>query len=165
MNEKENNKTITPEQIESWKKKWGDVFCVTVGDKMAYLKRPSRQALSAAAVVGKNDPMKYNEILLNNCWLAGGRRGNQDGRCPVPRRIYEAGRIGGSEGSRAKKIISRTGIADRPGWLLLADSLIRAYLHIDPATLGDEEWGLQVVLAEWVKYDFIKSMGDLWQTR
>ena len=48
MNEKENNKTITPEQIESWKKKWGDVFCVTVGDKM-----------------------KYNEILLNNCWLAG----------------------------------------------------------------------------------------------
>lgn len=71
MNEKENNKTITPEQIESWKKKWGDVFCVTVGDKMAYLKRPSRQALSAAAVVGKNDPMKYNEILLNNCWLAG----------------------------------------------------------------------------------------------
>lgn len=70
MNEKENNKTITPEQIESWKKKWGDVFCVTVGDKVAYLKRPSRQALSAAAVVGKNDPMKYNEILLNNCWLA-----------------------------------------------------------------------------------------------
>ena len=35
MNEKENNKTITPEQI------------------------------------GKTDPMKYNEILLNNCWLAG----------------------------------------------------------------------------------------------
>ena len=48
---------------------------------------------------------------------------------------------------------------------VFADSLIRAYLHIDPATLGDEEWGLQVVLAEWVKYDFIKSMGDLWQTR
>ena len=71
MNEKDNNKTITPEQIEAWKKKWGDVFCVTVGDKVAYLKRPSRQALSAAAVVGKNDPMKYNEILLNNCWLAG----------------------------------------------------------------------------------------------
>ena len=69
--EKENNKTITPEQIEAWKKKWGDVFCVTVGDKVAYLKRPSRQALSAAAVVGKNDPMKYNEILLGNCWLAG----------------------------------------------------------------------------------------------
>lgn len=47
------------------------MFCVVVGDKVAYLKRPSRQALSAAAVVGKNDPMKYNEILLNNCWLDG----------------------------------------------------------------------------------------------
>lgn len=64
-------KNVVQEQIEAWKKKYGDVFCVTVGDKVAYLKRPSRQALSAAAVVGKNDPMKYNEILLNNCWLAG----------------------------------------------------------------------------------------------
>lgn len=70
MSEKE-NKTITPEKVESWKKKWGDVFCVTVGDKVAYLKRPSRQALGAAAVVGNKDPMKYNEILLNNCWLDG----------------------------------------------------------------------------------------------
>lgn len=60
-----------PRTNRSVEKKWGDVFCVTVGDKVAYLKRPSRQALSAAAVVGKNDPMKYNEILLNNCWLAG----------------------------------------------------------------------------------------------
>lgn len=64
-------KNVVQEQIEAWKKKYGDVFCVVVGDKVAYLKRPSRQALSAAAVVGKNDPMKYNEILLNNCWLDG----------------------------------------------------------------------------------------------
>lgn len=72
MNEKETTaKTITPEQIEAWKKKHGDVFCVTVGDKVVYLKRPDRKVLGAAAVVGKNDPMKYNEILLNNCWLAG----------------------------------------------------------------------------------------------
>ena len=72
MNEKETTaKTISPEQIEAWKKKHGDVFCVTVGDKVAYLKRPDRKTLGAAAVVGKNDPMKYNEILLNNCWLAG----------------------------------------------------------------------------------------------
>ena len=64
-------KNVVQEQIEAWKKKYGDVLCVVVGDKVAYLKRPSRQALSAAAVVGKNDPMKYNEILLNNCWLDG----------------------------------------------------------------------------------------------
>lgn len=70
MSEK-STKTITPEQIEVWKKKHGDVFCVTVSDKVAYLKRPDRKTLGAAAVVGKSDPMKYNEILLNNCWLAG----------------------------------------------------------------------------------------------
>lgn len=71
MNGKKENSTITPEQIEAWKKKHGDVFCVTVGDKVAYLKRPDRKTLGAAAVVGKNNPMKYNEILLENCWLDG----------------------------------------------------------------------------------------------
>lgn len=64
-------KKRSPGTNRSMEKKYGDVFCVVVGDKVAYLKRPSRQALSAAAVVGKNDPMKYNEILLNNCWLDG----------------------------------------------------------------------------------------------
>jgi len=38
---------------------------------VAYLKKPNRKALGAAAVVGKADPMKYNEILLNNCWIEG----------------------------------------------------------------------------------------------
>lgn len=71
MNGKKENSTITSEQIEAWKKKHGDVFCVTVGDKVAYLKRPDRKTLGAAAVVGKNNPMKYNEILLENCWLDG----------------------------------------------------------------------------------------------
>ena len=71
MNVKNENKDITPEQIEAWKKKHGDVFRITVDGKEAYLKRPDRKTLGAAAVVGKNDPMKYNEILLSNCWLAG----------------------------------------------------------------------------------------------
>lgn len=67
----EETKMVTPEQVEAWKKKHGDVFCVTVAGKTAYLKRPDRKTLGAAAVIGKNDPMKYNEIMLRNCWLAG----------------------------------------------------------------------------------------------
>lgn len=67
----EENKVITEEQIEAWKKKHRDVFCVQVDGKTAYLKKPDRRALSAAAVIGKTDPMKYNEVLLNNCWLGG----------------------------------------------------------------------------------------------
>ncbi len=64
-------KNVSQEQVEAWKKKHGDVFRVVVGGRVAYLKRPDRRTLGAAAVVGKNDPMKYNEILLKNCWLDG----------------------------------------------------------------------------------------------
>ena len=49
--------------------------------------------------------------------------------------------------------------------MFLADTLVRAWLHIDPGTLSDEEWGLQVAMAKWVKFDFINSIGRLWQTR
>ncbi len=31
----------------------------------------------------------------------------------------------------------------------MADTLIRAVLHIDPDTLSDEEWGHQARMAEW----------------
>lgn len=63
---------ITIEQkIEEWKKKYGDVYQVEVDGHTAYLKKPSRKALGAAAVIGKQDPMKYNEVLLNNCWIEG----------------------------------------------------------------------------------------------
>ena len=68
MNEE---KVITEEQIEAWKKKHGSVYSVTVDSKTAYLKKPDRKALSAAAVLRTTDPMKYNEVLLNNCWLGG----------------------------------------------------------------------------------------------
>lgn len=62
---------VTKEQIESWKKKHGDVFEVNVDGKTAYLKKPDRKVLGAASVLGKDDPMKYNETLLENCWLGG----------------------------------------------------------------------------------------------
>lgn len=59
------------EKIAEWKKAYGEVFQVEVDGHVAYLKKPTRKALSAAAVIGKTDPMKYNEILLNNCWIEG----------------------------------------------------------------------------------------------
>lgn len=63
---------MTVEQkIEEWKKKYGDVFKVEVDGHVAYLKKPSRKALGAAAVIGKSDIIKYNEVLLNNCWIEG----------------------------------------------------------------------------------------------
>ena len=63
-------KTIE-QKICEWKAKHGDVFQVEVDGRVAYLKRPDRKVLGAAAVTGKSDPMKYNEVILNNCWLEG----------------------------------------------------------------------------------------------
>ena len=63
-------KTIE-EKIAEWKRKWGDVFQVDVEGHTCYLHKPDRKTLSAAAVVGGNDPMRYNEIILANCWIEG----------------------------------------------------------------------------------------------
>lgn len=63
-------KTIE-QKISEWKAKHGDVFQVEVDGRVAYLKRPDRKVLGAAAVTGKSDPVKYNEVILNNCWLEG----------------------------------------------------------------------------------------------
>ena len=63
---------ITKEQIAEWKAKNGEVFCYETTDgKKGYLKRPDRRALSYSAVLGKDDPMKYNEAMLKACWLGG----------------------------------------------------------------------------------------------
>jgi hypothetical protein len=62
---------ITPEQIAEWKAKHGDVWKITVEDKVAFLRSPDRKTLGYASSVGASDPMKFNEILLKNCWLAG----------------------------------------------------------------------------------------------
>lgn len=62
---------LTQKQIEELKSKYGEVYEVEVDDKVCYLKKPTRKTLSAAATVGQKDPMKYNEIILANCWIQG----------------------------------------------------------------------------------------------
>ena len=61
----------TAEQIADWKQKYGEIFAAKVGGHIAYLKKPDRKTLSYASSVGKTDPMKFNEILLNNCFIGG----------------------------------------------------------------------------------------------
>ena len=60
-----------PEQIEAWKRQHGEVFAVTVGDSVCYLKKPSRKALGYASFASKNNPLNFNEVILNDCWLGG----------------------------------------------------------------------------------------------
>jgi hypothetical protein len=62
---------VTPEQIEEWKKKYGKMFAIIVDGHICYLKSPDRKILGFASVAGKTDPMKFNESLLNNCFVGG----------------------------------------------------------------------------------------------
>jgi hypothetical protein len=63
--------TATKEQIQEWKKQYGDIFLVKVDDKAVYLKKPSRHTLGMASVMAKENPMKFSETMLADCWLAG----------------------------------------------------------------------------------------------
>lgn len=69
--EKELIGKATPEQIEEWKKKYGTVHAVVVDGHIGYLKKPDRKVLGYASSVGAKDPIKFNELLLTNCWLGG----------------------------------------------------------------------------------------------
>jgi hypothetical protein len=64
------------EQIKEWKAKYGDVYCVRFAsdDAACYLKTPGRKALSYASTVGQKDVMRFNEIILNDVWIAGDER-------------------------------------------------------------------------------------------
>jgi hypothetical protein len=55
---------ITPEQIAEWKAKHGDVWKITVEDKVAYLRSPDRKTLGYASGVGASDPMKYKPMTV-----------------------------------------------------------------------------------------------------
>lgn len=61
----------TKEQIAEWKAKFGTVNKISVDGKVCYLRNPSRKALGYASQAGKDNPMKFNEVILNECWLAG----------------------------------------------------------------------------------------------
>jgi hypothetical protein len=61
----------TNEQVSEWKAKYGKVYCIQVDGKACYLKKPSRKALGYASMAGKENPLKFNEVLLNDCWLGG----------------------------------------------------------------------------------------------
>ena len=62
---------ITKEQIQEWKKQYKDIFVISVEDKNVYLRTPDRKTLSYASTLATKDPLKFNEVILDNCWLGG----------------------------------------------------------------------------------------------
>ncbi|MCQ2299755.1 MAG: hypothetical protein MJZ81_06495 [Bacteroidales bacterium] len=61
----------TAEQIAEWKEKYRDIYEITVDGRVCYLRKPTRRELSYASMAGKSDPMKFNEVILAQCWLDG----------------------------------------------------------------------------------------------
>lgn len=61
----------TKKEIEALKTEHGQLHMLTVEDKWAILKAPSRKVLSLASAKATKDPMQFNEIILKNCMILG----------------------------------------------------------------------------------------------
>lgn len=53
------------------KAKHGSLFLLEVEGRQCILKTPNRKTLAMAQSVSKQNPLKFNEILLKNCWVEG----------------------------------------------------------------------------------------------
>jgi hypothetical protein len=62
---------LTPEEITKLKKLHGTIFKIEVDGHVCYLKKPDRKTLSYASVAAKTDPLKFNEVILNGCFVGG----------------------------------------------------------------------------------------------
>jgi hypothetical protein len=69
----------TKERIAELKAEHGDLFLITVEDKQAIFKAPSRKTLSYANASNK-DIVKFNETILNGCFVEGDRELLDDDR-------------------------------------------------------------------------------------
>jgi hypothetical protein len=77
---KMNEEYVKPsgEKIAEWKRLYGSVYRIAVDGRECYLKPPSRKTLGYASVAARSNPLKFNEVLLNDCWLAGNEEIRQD---------------------------------------------------------------------------------------
>lgn len=63
---------FSKEQIEKLKKEHGQIFSFrSETGESCILRKPTRKEISYASMAGQNDPIKFNELILKGCWLAG----------------------------------------------------------------------------------------------
>lgn len=62
---------LTQEQIDELKEKHGYVFEFEVEGHFCYLKKPDRKLLGSAMKMSRDNPMLFNETIMNNCFLHG----------------------------------------------------------------------------------------------
>lgn len=61
----------TEERIKELKAEHGEIYLLTVEDKAAIFKTPSRKAMSYSLSFASKDPLKSNETLLRDAFVEG----------------------------------------------------------------------------------------------
>jgi hypothetical protein len=93
MNKKENIDNPTDEQIEQWKKEYGEVYTIEVAEEaekydegrirlefdempkiIGYLKKPDRMVMNYALTSMSRNVIDAGKSVLKNCWLGGDMR-------------------------------------------------------------------------------------------
>ena len=71
---------LTEEKKKELKEKHGDIYLVTVEDKSAVLRKPTRKDLSYAMAASSqgNDPIALAETIMKNCFVEGDRELMED---------------------------------------------------------------------------------------
>ncbi|WP_113638962.1 hypothetical protein [Nubsella zeaxanthinifaciens] len=65
-------KTLSPEQIEELKNKYPQgLWELTVEDKVAYVRKPTREEMRSVIGMATTDPLGMSEQILNDCFVAG----------------------------------------------------------------------------------------------
>lgn len=67
---------FTKEQIAEWKKKNGAIYQIDVEDKSCIIRKPNRKDLSYVSAT--RDPIKLQENLFNQLWVAGDEEIKED---------------------------------------------------------------------------------------
>jgi hypothetical protein len=69
------------ENFKNLEKEHGQLTAIAVEDKIGLFKKPSRQVISMATALQENEPMKFMEVIADNCFVAGDRELLDDDDC------------------------------------------------------------------------------------
>jgi hypothetical protein len=78
MEIKERKGQLPESEIARLKAIHGDVYQLNIEDMCCYLKRPDKATLAAAETMGTSNAASCNEVLVENCWLAGDEKLRED---------------------------------------------------------------------------------------
>lgn len=140
----------TKEHIQAWKQQYKQIYKITIDGYTAYLKKPGRKEIGYAAIIGANNPMAFNEAILNTCWLDGYEKikTNEDLFLAACGKISE---IIKSKNWRIKKVIEATREAIAFNFIEKINCMLRYYnICNNPEELTDKEWAL--------KYNILKTL-------